>query len=271
MPSCPVCGFTRYKIIYRLAIGNIAQCVECTLVCLVNLEGTERPRVEYDISYYQSYDDSRPWGYVDYLGADAQIRRWTASAMEQVIRSLHPTARSLLDVGCAAGYLVSTARSQGWEATGIDSSPATAYLASHTGMDGHITNSSLERFALEASGLFDVVTLLDVLEHVANPVEAVEKAMSLVQPKGILVILTPRFGGRLYREQLENYVQFKSDLWYISETSLVRVVEAAGVRTWDMTLMETALQTRAHKVHPEVLRKYERERDSLFLVSRPRR
>ena len=48
--------------------------------------------------------------------------------------------------------------------------------------------------------LFDVVTMLDLVEHLPNPREALEKARRLLKPGGILVVVTPNvdsFAARL--------------------------------------------------------------------------
>lgn len=52
---------------------------------------------------------------------------------------------------------------------------------------------------------FDVITLIDVLEHLPNPTKIVQSIWSLLRPNGIIVVKVPNFKGQLYKQASLNF------------------------------------------------------------------
>jgi 2-polyprenyl-3-methyl-5-hydroxy-6-metoxy-1,4-benzoquinol methylase len=98
-----------------------------------------------------------------------------------------------LDVGCALGFMLQEARSAGWDPVGVETSEfAARYAAEHTSCVVHAGTLQQARFPSES---FDVVTLMDVVEHVPDPTELVDEIYRVLSPGGILFIVTPNFGS----------------------------------------------------------------------------
>jgi SAM-dependent methyltransferase len=94
----------------------------------------------------------------------------------------------LLDVGPYVGLFMRIATRRGWEAVGVEQSPAAADVArTHMGLD--VRTGYLEDFDFENE--FDVVTFLDVLEHIANPLEVLASARQAVRPGGAVLAKVP--------------------------------------------------------------------------------
>jgi SAM-dependent methyltransferase len=91
----------------------------------------------------------------------------------------------LLDVGCGYGGFVRRMLERGWEAEGIDPSPATVSAAARGGLPVRL--GTLE----EASGKYDAVTLFYVLEHLPDPAAALRKLATLLAPGGTLLVRVP--------------------------------------------------------------------------------
>jgi SAM-dependent methyltransferase len=110
---------------------------------------------------------------------------------DQELRAIarwRPTGR-LLDVGTHCGFFLRRARGMGWELHGVEPSPQAAALARESfGLD--ITAGTLEEasFAPES---FDVVTLVDVFEHVDQPIELLTEVRRVMRSDGILFIKVP--------------------------------------------------------------------------------
>jgi SAM-dependent methyltransferase len=122
-------------------------------------------------------------GYV----AEEAGRRATAKRVLQALGPYRQDGR-LLDVGCGHGFLVHEASAQGFDAFGIEPSlDAATYARDVLGVD--VRSTTLE--ALPPDEQFDVVVLTDVLEHIADPVEALRKCARLVAPGGVLCVGTP--------------------------------------------------------------------------------
>lgn len=107
-------------------------------------------------------------------------------------RSLRPLeGRTALDVGCGAGLLAEPLAKLGAHVTGIDAAPELIEAArTHAGQTGlAIRYVAGEVAALD--GRFDLVTALEVVEHVADPAAFVRSLAERLAPDGLLVMSTP--------------------------------------------------------------------------------
>lgn len=121
--------------------------------------------------------------------------------LDQVL-ALKPEAKSLLDVGAAAGSLVASARERGLKAIGVDPSGSlVSFGKQRYGVDlrqGFYPHPTLQ------GETFDLVFLVDVIEHVADPVSLVSDCRDALSPGGFLIVLTPDVGSlaaRLFRKR----------------------------------------------------------------------
>lgn len=111
-------------------------------------------------------------------------------------RALRPlTGRAALDVGCGAGLLTEPLARLGAHVTGIDAAPELIEAArTHAGQAGlAIRYVAGEVAALD--GRFDLVTALEVVEHVADPAAFVAALADRLTPDGLLVMSTPARTG----------------------------------------------------------------------------
>jgi 2-polyprenyl-3-methyl-5-hydroxy-6-metoxy-1,4-benzoquinol methylase len=99
-----------------------------------------------------------------------------------------PPARAL-ELGSAHGGFVALLRWTGFEATGLELSPWVVKFAQDT-FDVPMLLGPVEDQQIEASSL-DLIVLIDVLEHLPDPVGTLQHCLSLLKPDGILVIQTP--------------------------------------------------------------------------------
>lgn len=98
----------------------------------------------------------------------------------------------LLDVGCGTGGMLSHLSRYG-SVVGVDPAPqAVAYASAMAQFD--VRNGGLPTdLPFEAGELFDIITLLDVLEHVDADVEALNQLRARLTPGGRLLITVPAF------------------------------------------------------------------------------
>ena len=93
-----------------------------------------------------------------------------------------------IDVGCGGGILAESLASKGASVTGIDVAPrvlATARLHLHeSGLDIDYREVTVEAMAKEAPGGFDVLTCMEMLEHVPDPASVIEATARLLKPGG---------------------------------------------------------------------------------------
>jgi len=97
--------------------------------------------------------------------------------------------KEVLDVGCGGGILTDSLARSGAKATGIDLSTKALRIAQLHAMDAQTENVqyreiSAEAMALEQPAGFDVVTCMEMLEHVPDPASVVQACSTLVKPGG---------------------------------------------------------------------------------------
>jgi 2-polyprenyl-6-hydroxyphenyl methylase/3-demethylubiquinone-9 3-methyltransferase len=111
-------------------------------------------------------------------------------------RGLRPlTGRTALDVGCGAGLLTEPLARLGAHVTGIDAAPELIEAArTHAGESGLAIRYVAGEVA-ELDGKFDLVTALEVVEHVADPASFVRTLADRLAPGGLLVMSTPNRTG----------------------------------------------------------------------------
>lgn len=97
-----------------------------------------------------------------------------------------------LDVGCGAGLLTEPLSRLGAEVTGLDASPeAIAVARAHAEAGGlSIRYTAGEIAALPDSG-FDIITCLEVLEHVEQPGVFIAELARRLSPTGLIILSTP--------------------------------------------------------------------------------
>jgi 2-polyprenyl-6-hydroxyphenyl methylase / 3-demethylubiquinone-9 3-methyltransferase len=112
------------------------------------------------------------------------------------------SGKTALDVGCGGGILTEALSREGAIATGIDlSDKALGVARLHQIESGAIVDyrlMSAEALAIEAPASFDLVTCMELLEHVPDPASTVAACAKLVRPGGRVVFSTINRNPKAY-------------------------------------------------------------------------
>ena len=139
-----------------------------------------------------------------------------------------PDARTLLDVGAGAGLLVAEARRLGLEAIGIE--PSCSLVETAARVNGVEIIQGVFPQAKVAEQKFDVISLVDVIEHVAKPVELLRQCREALRPEGIIVLVTPDVGSLLATVLGRRWWHFRlAHVGYFDRRSLTRATESSGL------------------------------------------
>lgn len=133
--------------------------------------------------------------------SDLAHRWWDADGEFRPLHQINPLrlawmsslcalqGKTVLDVGCGGGILTDSLARSGADATGIDLSTKVLRIAQLHALDAQTNNVqyreiSAEAMALEQPAGFDVVTCMEMLEHVPDPASIVQACATLVKPGG---------------------------------------------------------------------------------------
>lgn len=101
---------------------------------------------------------------------------------DRVLAGAGPGSR-LLDVGCGTGTLLARAVADGLEVSGVDVAPQALAAAGQEAPAAVLRQADAHELPFD-DGAFDLVTLVQVLEHVTNPVLALREARRVCTPGG---------------------------------------------------------------------------------------
>lgn len=126
-------------------------------------------------------------GYVDY-DRDKQPMIPAFQRYLDRIEHYYPGRGTMLDIGAATGFFLKIAQARNWNVVGVEPSAHASGQGRRAGLDirtGIFTKGLFPRESL------DVITMWDVIEHVAEPKVLVEAALDALKPGGILALNTP--------------------------------------------------------------------------------
>jgi 2-polyprenyl-3-methyl-5-hydroxy-6-metoxy-1,4-benzoquinol methylase len=132
--------------------------------------------------------------------------------LQRIVREVAPADGRILDVGCATGNLTILLAEQGFRCIGVDLRPGFLRYAERKDdrdLDAWVAaNGHRPPFR---DGSFDVVILGEIVEHVAEPDDLMERAMRLTTESGALICTTPN-GAAVRIRALPSYAEASRDL-----------------------------------------------------------
>lgn len=168
---------------YGSALADIVRCVRCGHMQL--------ERMPSDADLGEAYEIAASEVYVE---EEAGQRETARTALEQIERYTGGPG-ALVDLGCWVGFLLAEARDRGWRTLGVEPSSFASGLArDRLGLEV-IQGDLLD--APVPEGEWDAVVLGDVLEHVTQPGDALDRVTGLLRPGGVVYIALPDAGSRV--------------------------------------------------------------------------
>jgi 2-polyprenyl-6-hydroxyphenyl methylase/3-demethylubiquinone-9 3-methyltransferase len=110
--------------------------------------------------------------------------------------------KTVLDVGCGGGILAESMAARGAKVTGIDLGGANIEVARlhllESGLEVDYREVAAEQLAEESPASFDVVTCMEMLEHVPDPASVITACARLVKPGGLVFLSTINRNPKAY-------------------------------------------------------------------------
>jgi 2-polyprenyl-6-hydroxyphenyl methylase / 3-demethylubiquinone-9 3-methyltransferase len=167
--------------------------------------------------------------------------------------------KRILDVGCGGGLLSEAMAKAGATVTGIDLGPATVEVAElhalESGASVRYLRESAEQHAIANAGAYDLVTCMEMLEHVPEPQSVMHALHTLVKPDGDVFVST-------INRNLKAYL-----LAIVGAEYLLRLLER-GTHTYERFIKPSELSRWARHAQLEVVDIAGLEYDPLREVAR---
>lgn len=230
--NCPICGEANTAVIRKVhddrygypGLFALRRCPGCAHAFLEagfteeemgSLYTDYYPRAGFKIEDYNPHVERH--GFLSWLdGARASAFRWVP-----------PNVR-VLDIGCGFGETIGYHQARGCDAHGVEMDRNIERVAKHYGFK--IKLGSFRAADYEPSS-FDYVTMDQVLEHVANPVELLQGVAQVLKPGGIAIVSVPNaqgLGASLFRGRWLNW-HAPYHMHFFSVRSMRIAVENSGL------------------------------------------
>lgn len=217
--SCIVCGGGPLRTLRRYSSPRLVRCGACGLT----FAGRRASDEELE-QHYRGYGTR--W-------FDSEITR---TRYRELLDAFEPYRRSnrILDMGCGAGYFVEEAARRGWDAYGSEYGELARKLGRERGLQ--IVDAPLRPDSFP-EGHFDVVTAIEVVEHLRDPIAESEIVARLVRSGGVFYCTTPNFDSLSRRLLGPRWpvIEYPEHLIYFTRPSLSRWLDRAGFTASNVT------------------------------------
>lgn len=190
--------------------GQLHQCANCGFIQCSDLHDFA--------AYYREMEDEE-------YELGRKVRGIQAHKLLELLHLFQKRGR-LLDIGAGTGILLEQALSMGYEAEGVEPSQWSQKKALEYGLNVHlgiyphpsITNN------------FDLVTIVDVIEHVPNPVELLINIAAQLDEKGFGLVVTPDRGALIPRIMGLRWWHYRiAHIGYFTRNNFLLALDRAGL------------------------------------------
>ena len=232
MSHCNLCGGRESEPLWTITRFEkpfaIHRCPRCGLVFMRPFFSDAELAAMYGEEYYTDKAPSGTYTYTDERLNPSGYRSVNRARIRMIAKFLPRNSgpRHFLDIGCSFGALVDEAARAGFTASGLDISEYAVATARTRGLDVRQgTPDAIPDFGHR----FHAVTMIEVIEHLADPRRALEEIARVLEPGGIVVIQTANMDGRQAVRAGAGYHYFlPGHLHYFSRRTLAALLAATG-------------------------------------------
>ncbi|MEW6614141.1 MAG: class I SAM-dependent methyltransferase [Thermodesulfobacteriota bacterium] len=187
MEFCPYCGSNKTFFYFKVFSRIFNLCRECNLIYKYILGNYEDFLSAYQDDYFARYS------------AD-QIEGRRNKLYDHILDLIEARKKvgKILDVGTGCGFFLVAAQKKGWKVKGIEPSMKSVEVArNQNALD--VFNGTLLEY--NENNKFDVITFINVLDHLVEPWKEIELAKHLLKSQGLIYVRFPNGSvhTRIYR------------------------------------------------------------------------
>jgi 2-polyprenyl-3-methyl-5-hydroxy-6-metoxy-1,4-benzoquinol methylase len=217
--NCLICQSPNIALYGKYLHNGLLKCNDCGF-----LFAQQIPTIEELIAHYDGY------GRNDFL-SPITINRYN-----EILDSFEPYRKTnkLLDVGCGIGFFLEVAKQRGWDVYGTEYTDEAIKICKEKGFTMHKGSLDTDNYPIES---FDIITSFEVMEHINNPVEEVNRFNKLLRKGGLFYFTTPNFNAieRIYLKEYYSVVSYPEHLSYYTKRTAKQLLENNGFKELKMT------------------------------------
>lgn len=211
--NCHLCGKDDYKVIYPSTLleddfshdkitsemkntlgdykkhSRIVKCFHCNLIYTNPMENPNSLMEGYEDVIDEEYLKTEKFRKILHTEHLKQIEKFKKKG-------------NLLDIGCFAGYFLELAKERGWNTFGIEPSKWASNMARSRNIK--IIGNDIQKIRIK-NAYYDVITMWDVIEHLSNPIDVLDKCYKSLKDNGIIALGTPDYECLIARIMGNNY------------------------------------------------------------------
>ena len=163
----------------------IFYCPHCDYAMTPPSRNDEHVELYNDPEYFDGWGGNMQFDYDRFAPA---VHQQVCEYLDFIIQ--HASGTSILDVGTGSGLLPHLARARGYDVEGTDlSKHVSETLPKKSGLTVH--HGALEEIDFKRQ--YDIITMLHVLEHTADPLSTMIRARELLKDGGSIVVVVPNY------------------------------------------------------------------------------
>lgn len=222
--NCNICEVDDAEFFFKENQYTVVKCKRCGLVYV-------NPRPLDHGADSDANDDERYTRYIrEYVKHRGGHNLRSMEILQEILK-FKPAKGELLEIGCAAGFFLDSARAMGWCTEGVEPEEKNAEYATRQ-LNLNIKVSLIEAVDYPENH-FDVIVALNVLSHLRNPIEFFKKVKAMLKDDGIFVFETGNKGAlksKKTAEILGEHWLTPEHVYHFSEYSLGLLLKKVGLR-----------------------------------------
>ncbi len=229
-PACNSASFNQYADVkdhyFSKEVFSIEECKQCGLRFTQDRPDPEHIGAYYDSSNYASHDSKGKASL--FLRIYGMARDWMLNHKYKLVRQFKPEWKQVLDYGTGEGFFTEFLRKKGLDAQGIE--PSEVARLNYKNRTGSELYPSVE--SLPDNMKFQAISLWHVLEHIHDLKTTMEKLVSKLESKGIMVIAVPNQRSLDAKEFGENWAAWDvpRHLYHWDDNSLSEFMKGLGMK-----------------------------------------
>jgi len=236
MRACEICGAIDYELWatrIREGEGRVLKCKSCGLICLDEESGAQKLREYYEKEYQEtnSLVANVRQAVADHF--DARLK--TIGSVYRRIQPFLPSCRSILEVGCGAGELLSLVKGEVDHCVGLElNRDYVNFINERLGIEAYAEDLTAMDFK---DRRFDLIISIATLDHLPNPFATLSVMKNLLSPQGRIYIEVPNLEEALNccipeenRQRYSRFFYHRAHFYYFNRDTIAALFKKAGLQ-----------------------------------------